>query len=271
MSMNKKQYKEFTKRYNKFKKNNLPTKFWDEERKTLEYVYYDDQLTYWDNVFKTEDEYFDRKLNVYHDLVEALSNIAFTGFYYSYSIGDYKDDLKHYEGIHHTHAHSFQNVVSDLYNFPETFTISKDEEQFFSKQELEYLRRVQKYLLFIGLKDIKSNKHDPKRYKNERQRKYGIAYIHAYSNKTLNDFLSGKRNFIVIVPDKIEYYKDYEEFPNHDKKELMVDLEDNFKLFIEYTHQEIKTYKEIKKVYKNKKLKDDDKVIVEYFKILERF
>ena len=33
-------YKEFIKRYDQFKKNNLPTPFWDEERQTLEYVYF---------------------------------------------------------------------------------------------------------------------------------------------------------------------------------------------------------------------------------------
>ena len=44
--MNKKEYQEFMKRYEKFKKNNLPTYFWDEERQTYEYVYYDNQLDY---------------------------------------------------------------------------------------------------------------------------------------------------------------------------------------------------------------------------------
>ena len=39
--MKKFEYNEFVKRYNKFKKNNLPTPFWDSERQTLEYVYFD--------------------------------------------------------------------------------------------------------------------------------------------------------------------------------------------------------------------------------------
>lgn len=266
--MGTKEYKEFIKRYDKFKKNNLPTPFWDDERETFEYVYYNDELTYWDNVFKSDDEVYDRKLNVNYNLIDALSDIAFTGFYYSYSIGS----LENKNELEHTHSHSFESVVKSLYDFPETFTISKDEEQFFSKQELEYLRRVQKYLLFIGLKDIESYKEEDKnRYKNVSQRKYGIAYIHKYTDDTLKSFMEGKRNFIVIVTDHLESYKDYEEYPNHDRKELMVDVEDNFKLFVEYTHQEIKEYKDIKKVYNNKNLKDDDKVVVEYFKILEKF
>ena len=153
--MNKKKAKEFVKRYDKFKRNNLPTPFWDEERQTLEYVSYDSELDYWNNLFKTEDEDFDRKLNVNYSIVEALEDIAFTGFYYPYTCGyfslakvtDEDHNLKIKKG--HTHSHSFEQVVKSLYDFPESFSISKDEEQFYSKQQLKYLRRVQKYLLFI--------------------------------------------------------------------------------------------------------------------------
>lgn len=38
--MKKRKYNEFMKRYDKFKNNNLPTPFWYNERKTLEYVKY---------------------------------------------------------------------------------------------------------------------------------------------------------------------------------------------------------------------------------------
>lgn len=275
--MNKKESKEFIKRYDKFKKNNLPTPFWDDERQTLEYVSYDSELDYWNNIFKTENEEFDRKLNVNHNLVEALGDLAYTGFYYPYTCGyftlakdtDEDNNFKIKKG--HTHSHSFEEVVKSLYKFPESFAISKEEEQFYSKQQLEYLRRVQKYLLFIGLKDMDTNKPSVKRYRNQKQKQYGIAHIHSYKVKTIQDFQSGKRNFRVIVPDNIDIYENYEKYPNHDKRELVVDSQDNFKMFIEYTHQEIKQYKEIKHVYRNSKLKDTDRVVVEYFKILEIF
>ena len=42
-------------------------------------------------------------------------------------------------------------------------------------------------------------------------------------------------------------------------------------MFIEFTHEEVKPYKDIKKLYRNTNLKDGDKVIVVYFKILEIF
>ena len=69
--------------------------------------------------------------------------------------------------VGHSHAHSFEEVVSALYSSPESFSIAKDEEQYYSKQELEYLRRVQKYLLFIGMKDLEKQKVPVSRYRNK--------------------------------------------------------------------------------------------------------
>ena len=37
------EYKEFAKRYEKFKDCNLPVRYWDDERQTLEFVYYVDR------------------------------------------------------------------------------------------------------------------------------------------------------------------------------------------------------------------------------------
>lgn len=47
--MNKNQTKEFLKRYDKFKKNNLPTPFCDDERQIFEYVSFDLELDYYNN------------------------------------------------------------------------------------------------------------------------------------------------------------------------------------------------------------------------------
>ena len=270
--MNKKEAKEFVKRYDKFKNNNLPTPFWDDGRQILEYVNYDSELNYWDNLFKSNDADYNPKLNVNSSIVTALEDITCIGFYYPYDCGHftYEKDIPKIE-VGHTHSHSFEEVVRSLYNFPESFKINKEEEKFYSKQQLDYLRRVQKYLLFIDLKDLNSDRTSIKRYRNKRQKTYGNAYIRTYDDKAIRDFLTGKRNFIVIIPDNINIYDQYKDYPNHNKKELVVDKKDNFKIFIEYTHQEIKTYQEIKNVYINEKLDDNTKIVVEYFKILERF
>ena len=54
-------------------------------------------------------------------------------------------------------------------------------------------------------------------------------------------------------------------------QELITDKDYNFKLFIEYTYDEIKLYKDIKDIYHVDNLNDCDKVIVRYFKILDKF
>lgn len=135
------EYKDFIKRYDRFKKNNLPTPFWDEERQTLEYAYF----------YHIRLNLNNEELEVYFRLSEALGEIAFTGFYYSFTdkhIISWKDEngkFKQKSVIGHNHAHSFEEVVESLYHFPESFHIAKEEEQYYSKQELEYLKRVQKY------------------------------------------------------------------------------------------------------------------------------
>ena len=76
--MKKRKYNEFMKRYDKFKKNNLPTPFWDDERKTLEYVNIGNRKTIYD---------FDNaknKMEVYNYLTEALENIANVEINYNY-------------------------------------------------------------------------------------------------------------------------------------------------------------------------------------------
>jgi hypothetical protein len=267
--MNELEYKKFIKRYDKFKKNNLPTPFWDEERQTLEYIYFYNRKSIL-NSKEVKDE-----LEVNSRLSEALGDIAFTGFYYSFTykhIMGWKENGKYIKKsvVGHSHAHSFEEVVSALYSSPESFNIAKDEEQFYSKQELEYLRRVQKYLLFIGMKDLEKQKVPVSRYRNKIHSKYENAVIYRFDDEVLKNILTGKRNFRAIdwYP---EYTRNERKYKPKEFQALIVDKEDNFRMFVEFTYEEIKFYKDIKNVYIRDDLKDDDKVIVNYFKILEIF
>lgn len=273
--MNKREYKEFEKKYDKFKKNNLPRDFFDDERQTLEYVYYVDELDSINKAFMQENEDFDRRLHVEKRLVDALGDIACTGFCYPYTCKYFtlpkKDDEKEKRDyvikLGHTHAHDFDHVVSSLYDFPESFKIEDDELEYYSKQELEYLRRVQKYLLFIGMRDLEKSKPSVTRYRNKLQKKYGKAFIHSFKDESLNDFLSGKRDFVVRV-----WYDSFTpSVYDEDEVCLFTDLEDNFKMYIRYTFSEEKTYKEIKDIFKDERFKDNDKVILRHFEILEKF
>ena len=261
--MKKRKFNEFMKRYDKFKKNNLPTPFWDDERQTLEYVNIGNSKTLYnfDNI--------NNKIKIYTNLTDALENIADIGFYYSFTAKYQtitKDGVKFFVG--HTHTHSFENVVGALYQSPESFYISSDEEEFYSKQELKYLKKLQKYLLFIGLKDIENNKIPVSRYRNKLHEKYKNAYITSINDEILNNILNCKINFMIYKLN--DFYKE-RTFKKGEYQRLITDNDFNFKLFIEYTHDEVKLFKDIKDLYPMNNFNDSDKVIVEYFNIIERY
>ena len=78
--------------------------------------------------------------------------------------------------------------------------------------------------------------------------------------------LAKKLNFMVF-----KWFSDYSKNFFIDNKVLIADGEDNIRLLIKFTNEEIKLYKEIKDVYQNKEFKDDVKVIIAHFKILKEF
>lgn len=260
------EYKEFVKRYEKFKDCNLPVRYWDEERQTLEFVHHEDR----------DDTEEWRNYNISDCLFESLSNIAFTGLYYSFDCGSYHEiDGEFVKKVGHNHAHSFEEVVQCLYDYPETFSISKDEEEYYSKQELKYLRRVQKYLLFIGLKDVEAPEYDEEgnyifdysRYSNELQEKYKNCRIITCKESTINDIDSGDKKYFIFPTSYPEVYKDEDKMNDN---ALIVDEEDNFKFYIKYTHYKKCFYKDIIDVYKNDDLKLEDVIILEYFDVIEK-
>ena len=259
--MTEEEYNNFVKRYDKFNNNNLPTPFWDEERQVLEYVHF----------YKNKGT---KELDVSSTLEYSLGDITNASLYYPFNakkIITYLEKNKRIFNVEvgHSHEHCFEDVVKALYYSPESFSISKEDEEFYSKQQLEYLGRVQKYLLFIGLKDIESQKIPVSRFRNKKQSKYDGAYVHEYSDKLINDIKNNNRDFVIY-----DWYPEYSEnkkYKPHEYRALIVNENDDFKLFIEYTKTEIKTYKDIKDIIKDTKYKDDDKIILKYFKVLEIF
>ena len=256
--MTKEEEKKFIKRYDKFKKNNLPTPFWDKERETHEWVWFSNRH---------------KHLEVYGDMLYALGDIALTELYYPYT--DKHNTSKMINGkwvnkfvINHNHAHSFDEVIKSLYQSPESFSISKDEEEFYSKRELEYLRRVQKYLLFIGLKDIDTLRIPVSRYRNKLQAKYENELIVDLPKESIKQILDGKRNFIV----RKSYYNIDDERPKFNKyKALILDEEDNFIMEVEFIKEKLAFYKDIKSFFFNKEFNDDTLLILQYFNIIEVF
>ena len=98
-------------------------------------------------------------------------------------------------------------------------------------------------------------------------KKYGHAIIHKYPKKVIESIMLGKCNFSVNEwYDDISYDKDIEPFDA-----LIVDEDYDFRLYVKYVHREVEKYKEIKDIYEIKDFNDDDKVVVTYFEILEKF
>lgn len=256
---------EFYKRYEKYKEHSLPTPVWDEERKVLEYVYYDN------SVLEAKENEYDTGVRVDPNLVESLGDICYINLMYTFTSKYFVQEQNDFVAqIGKSHAHTFQEVVRNLYDFPESFKIQKEDVEFYSRQQLEYLRRVQKYLLFLGLKDIESYQISHDRFKNINQHKYNKAFIYEYSKTTIEEFISKKRNFIINEYNE-RYHTEVEK--NVDYHALMTDELSNFKLYVHFTTRKVVTYKDIKEYYKDPsgKFKDEDKLVITHFDILEEF
>lgn len=266
--MNDLEYKMFMKRYEPFKDCNLPVSYWDEERQVLEFVYYEKE--------KNSNNLLN--YNISNSLFESLSSIAFTGLYYSFDCGGFVEDDRGelIKVVGHNHAHSFEEVIRNLYAFPETFKISLEEEKYYSHQELEYLRRVQKYLLFIGLKDEDIPIYDSEgnrifdylRFNNKLQNKYNKCRIITCNESILNDINSEDKKYFMFVTEYPELYKEEDKM---DDEALIVDQQDNFKFYIKYNFYKKSLYKNMKEIYPNDTLKDEDVVILEYFDVIEKY
>ena len=123
--------------------------------------------------------------------------------------------------------------------------------------------------MFIGVKDLDTPKRAVSRYRNKIHSKYENVLIYGFKDEVIANIKNGKRNFRAI-----DWYPSYigpREYKPNEYQALIVDMEDNFKMFVEFTHEEVKLYKEIKNAYKREDLKDSDKLIVKYFKVLEYF
>ena len=237
-------YKTFYKRYDKFKKNNLPTPFWDRERQVLEYVFYDNEF------------------NINTNLVDSFRNKL--SFYYAFnSITLTKEGIKK---IGHRHEHTFEEVVRDLYDYPVSFNITKKDEIYYSKQELSYLKILKNYLLLVGLRDVEDNIR-VSRYRNKLVKKYQNAIILQLDNREINNIIKNKRVFFAVKKGK--YNKDLKKYKKGELQYLIIDNKYNFRLLIEYTEDKMQKYEEIKKQVKVSNTKDKDEVIVHYFKVLE--
>ena len=145
------------------------------------------------------------------DLYEAFADIIRYGFIYHY-------ETEEQDTEYHSHGHSFEDVIHALYYFPEHFHIPEDSLHEYSAQELKYLKRLQSYLLFIGLKNIQPCETEEEmdiqkknRANNEKALKYSQYSFYEPEETRLNNILKGKYCYF-IKPEwkdnKDEYLKE---------------------------------------------------------------
>lgn len=244
-------------KYSKYQKNNLPTPHYNKERNLIEYVYFKDQ-----------------EVEVDDCLSDALGEICQTSLYYSFETKVYTTQMIDGKKVVtsetiHEHAHHFDEVVEALYDAPESFHISKKDEELYSAQQLDYLLHVKNYLLFIGMKDIIDGKRPVSRYRNKLYAKYKNARLYTFLKSDILALVQNHRTYRVVGLAK-ETTED-EIYNPEEHQALVIGKKGKVKAFIEFTSRKVVSYATIKADYPSKKYKDEDLVIVESYNILEIF
>lgn len=199
-------------RYKKFKNCSLPYPFWDKKRETFEWVYYDE----------TRQGGYD----VQNSLYEALGNVSFSGVTYHYEAFMYgRKNSQQKEAKYQmmeSHCHSFDEIVSCVYKYPESFRIPKKRLKEYSEQELRCLKKMQSYLKAIGLKDEKTIPEietlNKKWQKTDDKKKKSLAdrlFLLSYSKKW--ESLQEKEDLKRCTNEKALLYNTY--YPLYTKKD----------------------------------------------------
>lgn len=270
--------RKIARKYKKFKNCSLPYPYWDKKSSVLRWVYYDENKSLG----------FDDETSLY----ESLGNVSLSGVTYHYEAKLYsRKNLKQkkakYE-LTESHCHSFDEIVSCLYECPESFNIPDKFKDEYSTQELKYLTKVQSYLNAIGLKDYKQspeitalndkwqeidNKKTKsindylflltysKKWEKQREKEYlercanlkakeYSNYFPLYTNnsKVTEAYLTGKKTY--IIRKKLDYIED-----NLPKKYLLVNEENRYCAILEVIKKEDIPFKELTSKMVDYKLK----------------
>lgn len=218
--------KKIEKRYKKFKNCSIPYSFYDKKRDTFEWIRYSNII----NQYETS-----------NNIVDALTSIGNIGMIYHYKANFYNYEKKKYENII-SHCHNFDELISELYRYPESFEIPKDYIDEYSKQELEYISSLQKYFKLINLKDEKyskeieefDNKWEEINKKKHKSLKEIIFLYNTYEKKW--DKLTEKEKLERCNNKKaLEFYSYHQIWTKTDKiAEAIIDGKKDYKIFIKH-------------------------------------
>lgn len=267
--------------YGKFKNCTLPYPFHDDKRWTFEWVWYDKNSGYY---------------NTWVQLSDALPKSGLI-YHYEAKMIDLKTGKNE---LISEHAHSFDEVLRAMYEYPESFNILDKDKCEYSEQELELIKENQNYFKLIGLKDYQRSEEigklnaeyqriDEKKHKNlkdlyflftyqrkfdkEREKenlirynncnhqKYSEAYTRHWDNDVIEAAFSGKKK--TVIRRKYSFNSSMVGM-----KYLLVDEDLEFRGLIEFVKEEIFKFDELNEsmVYVPKRYKN----FAEYKKALKK-
>lgn len=215
----------------KYKNCSLPYGVWGKEIKL-----------YYSNFYLNNKKVLDCNTS----LVEALNYNMCTEFYYSFNIKNNHHDCHdgHCENCscsnEHEHAHAFNEVVEMLYLYPESFYLTEKDYECYSKQELAFLNRTKKYLLYVGRKD--TDNITKELCENELADELLKCNIRFLDKNTIKNILNGKQKEIIEVIDPENPYL------TDENKDLLMDNEYNIYGVINTKVKEKVSLKEFKKM-----------------------
>ncbi len=241
------------------------------------------EVSYYENFGKSNETIKKRVENVW-SLYEGLSDVINFGFYYSFNT---RLCLRTKDGnstnkIGHSHAHSLDEVIREVYYNPESFSIDEEDYELYSKQELLFLHRLQNFLKVAGIKDID---YDDKNSEIKRARSLRVKELLEYKQcrfKKADEVIEGKINKLIVpfVSDKFL----------EDTKYIVVSLDGDYKGIVNVKKEKIKFididkydidykmlgYESINDYIDSIKEKigdyyDKDYVIVERYRVEEKF
>lgn len=152
--------------YNKYKNVIIPKKIYSK---------------YYKNYYYVSNGY------AFDNIIYALEEVYDYSFYYQY--GSKVSGLEN-----HFHSHSFDEVINSLFYVFDEFKILKSQEEFYSKQELDLLKKLCSKLKKLNYIPFKSNytEEDYEEYRYLKDnKKYIRLFIHNLSND-INDIKNRK-------------------------------------------------------------------------------
>ena len=213
-------------RYKKFKNCSIPYPFYDKKRNVFEWIRYSNVI----NQYETT-----------NNLIDAFGSIGNIEMIYHYKANFYNYEKKKYENII-SHCHSFDELINELYRYPESFEIPSEYLNEYSNQELNYIKSIKKYFKLINLKDEKyskeleelDNKWESLRDKKHKSLKEIIFLHNTYSKEW--DKLSEKEKLERCNNKKtLEFYNYHQIWAKTDKvANAIINGEKDYKIYIKH-------------------------------------